>query len=206
MASNAWSCIPDGCACNCHRIAAGRRASGKKSGPKGLWTKSMDGRLARGLGVGESLTSIAAALHVSISAVRNRVALRGLSLRQSWHSRTDVARLFGVTWRTVERWRVAGAITLSRHDDGRWWRLSDDELRTFIEAHAGLLFDPDRMRIGEYRRLAEVNATANQRRAGVGPWACASCGTSDRPYYCRDKCARCYRRDLMRELRARRSA
>lgn len=196
MTSNAWRCLdqPGGCGCGCHAIAAGRKASGKKSGPKGLWTRSMDGRLSRGIGAGESVTSIAKALHVSTGAVRNRIVVIGASLRTAWHTQADLTRMLRVSWRIVGRWRTDGLIAMERHEQGRWYRVADDEWQRFVREQAGILFDPTRMRPCELKRVAEVNAVANRRRAGIVDWRCTDCGTAERPHFAKGLCASCHHR------------
>jgi hypothetical protein len=127
----------------------------------------MDARLRRGLQHGETVTYIARALHVSISSIRNRVAELGESLRTGWYTQADITRTFGVTWRTVAQWRDDGLITMERHGDGRWFRASHDEVTRFVNEQAGVLFEPAQMRQSDFRRLAEVSATANRRREAV---------------------------------------
>lgn len=58
------------------------------------------------------------------------------------------------------RWRIR-QLGLST----RWTRVADDDLRAFVGAHAGALFDPSGVADPSLRSLAETAAVANRRRA-----------------------------------------
>ena len=131
-----------------------------------LWTPAMDQTLVDALGRGEHPTQIAARLHLTVDSIKWRLKQLDHSLREGWRSRQEVAAILGVGRRAVDRWMRSGALRVARHGT-RWTRVRDADLEAFVAAQAGLLFDPATVTDSALRRLAEVTAVANRRRAEV---------------------------------------
>lgn len=167
MSRATWPCLmgPEPCVCICHAVAAGRRASRKKMGPRPYWTREREARLSEGIEAGQPLASIAKAIGVTVEAVRVRASKLGESTRTGWHTQRDVVRMLGVTTETVERWRQDELLEFVRHTGGRWFRISATDMLTFVRAHAGRVFDPSSVTDPTLRRLAETSAIANRRHA-----------------------------------------
>jgi excisionase family DNA binding protein len=146
-----------GCECGCHRAK-------RRQVPR-LWTPGMDRELSAAVLRGEHPNTIAATMHLSVDSIKWRIKTLGLSLRDGWRSREDVAAMLGVGRRAVARWVRDGTLPSVLHGR-RWTRVTDADLRAFVVAHAGLLFDPFGVADPELGRLAETAALANRRLAG----------------------------------------
>lgn len=131
-----------------------------------LWTPAMDQALVDALGRGEHPEQIAARLHLTVDSIKWRLKQLDHSLREGWRSRQEVAAVLGVSRRAVDRWMRDGSLRVGRHGT-RWTRVRDADLEAFVATQAGLLFDPAGVADRQLRRLAEVSATANRRRAEV---------------------------------------
>jgi excisionase family DNA binding protein len=126
----------------------------------------MDRRLTDALRAGEHPEQLAAREHLTVDSIKWRIKQLGLSTRDGWRSREEIASVLGVGRRAVNRWMQAGLLRVTRHGT-RWTRVSTGDLETFVSAQAGLLFDPADVTDPQLRRLAEVAATANHRREAV---------------------------------------
>jgi len=151
-----------GCECGCHRVK-------RRQAPR-LWTPGMDCALAEAVERGEHPRAIAARMHLSLDSIKWRIKTLGLSLREGWRSRQEVATVLGVSRRAVTRWMRDGSLRVTRHGT-RWTRVTDTDLRAFVEQQAGVLFDPEAVQdsIGQsaLRRLAETSALVNRRRRAI---------------------------------------
>jgi len=145
-----------GCECQCHR--AGRRQ------PPRLWTPGMDHELTDAIVHGEHPSVIAARMRLTVDSVKWRVKSLGLSLRDGWRSRQEVALVLGAPRRSVDAWMRQGKLRVTRHGS-RWTRVADTDLQAFVSAYAGVLFAAETVADPSLRRLAETAALANRRRA-----------------------------------------
>lgn len=145
-----------GCECACHRAKV-------RQVPR-VWTTGMDRSLAEAIEGGDHLRTIAARLHLTEDSIRWRVRQLGLSLRDGWYSRQEIAALLGVGRRSVDRWMRSGRLTVTRHGT-RWTRVRQADLLSFVRAQAGIEFDPDGVSNPVLKRLADVSAIANRRRS-----------------------------------------
>lgn len=132
--------------------------------PARLWTPGMDRTLTEAIKHGDHLKTIAARLHLTEDSIRWRVRQLGLSLRDGWYSRQEIGPLLGVGRRSVDRWMRSGALVVTRHGT-RWTRIRQADLLTFVQSHAGVEFDPAGVTDPVVRRLADVSAVVNQRKA-----------------------------------------
>lgn len=144
-----------GCECTCHRA--------KVRQPARLWTPGMDRTVTEAIERGDHIRTIAARLHLTEDSIRWRVKQLGLSLRDGWYSRQEISVLLGVGRRHVDRWMHTGLLPVTRHGT-RWTRIRQADLLTFVQAHAGVQFDPVGITDPVLRRLADVSATVNRRR------------------------------------------
>lgn len=147
-----------GCECACHRAKV-------RQVPR-LWTPGMDRTLTEAIERGDHLQTIATRLHLTEDSIRWRVRQLGLSLRDGWYSRQEIGGLLGVGRRSVDRWMRSGLLTVTRHGT-RWTRVKQADLLTFVQAHAGVEFDPSAVSDPTLRRLADVSSVVNRRREGA---------------------------------------
>lgn len=123
----------------------------------------MEARLRHLLADGETVGRIADHLHLTEDAIRWRIKSLGLSTRDGWRSRQEVSAVLGAQRRAVDRWMRSGQLRVTMHGR-RWTRVTDADLRAFVGAHGGVLFDPGGVVDPQLRSLAETAARANQRR------------------------------------------
>jgi excisionase family DNA binding protein len=152
---SAARCDVLGCECGCHRAK-------RRQVPR-LWTPGMDQTLVDGIARGEHPNQIAARLRLTVDSIKWRIKQLDHSLREGWRSRQEVAAVLGVGRRAVDRWMREGQLRVTRHGT-RWTRVSDADLRAFVERYAGVLFSPEDVTDAALRRLAETGALVNQRR------------------------------------------
>lgn len=143
-----------GCECACHRAKV-------RQVPR-LWTPGMDRSLTEAIERGDHLKTIAARLHLTEDSIRWRVRQLGLSLRDGWYSRQEIGPLLGVGRRSVDRWMRTGLLAVTRHGT-RWTRVRQADLLSFVQAQAGVEFDPSGVGDPALKRLADVSAVANRR-------------------------------------------
>ena len=163
--SGPWECggLTGGCACRCHKLSAGRRAS-TQAAPR-LWTPSMDAKLVQGIREGVPIKLLAQKLRVSLRQATDRLDEIGESTRTGWRTRHEAGLALGVSWRATARWQADGLLAVERYGRGRWWRIKDADLAAFVRQHAGVLFDAAKVRDPALKRVAEVAALANRRQA-----------------------------------------
>lgn len=123
----------------------------------------MDRALGAALDRGEHVRVIAMSMHLSEDSVKWRVKHLGRSLRDGWRSRQEVAAVLGVSRRAVDRWARAGQLRVTRHGT-RWTRVADEDLRSFVAAHAGVLFDARAVTDATLRPLAQTARLVAGRR------------------------------------------
>lgn len=109
---------------------------------------------------------IVSALGAGSNAVRHRMSDLGLSVRTGWRSDFEVQKALGVSWRFTRRWRDQGLLVYGAHNSTTWHRISDADLEAFVREHAGVLISVEKIRDPGLKRIAEVAALVNQRRAG----------------------------------------
>jgi hypothetical protein len=126
----------------------------------------MERRLAEAVWAGQHPAAIAQSMGLSRVSIEWRIKTLGLSLRDGWRSPPEIAVLFGVSIRQVGNWCRSGQLHSTLHGK-TWRRITDADLRTFVQQYAGVLFEADGVEDSELRRLAEVNAFANRRRLGA---------------------------------------
>lgn len=129
-----------------------------------LWTPGMDQVLTSAVERGEHVRAIAARLHLTDDSIKWRIKTLGLSLRDGWRSRQEVVTVLGTSRRAVDRWMREGKLRVTRHGT-RWTRISDADLREFVDRYAGLGLDAEGISDPALRRLAETASTANRRRS-----------------------------------------
>lgn len=92
-------------------------------------------------------------------AVSVRGRLLGLSLWWDGYSQNQVAEIFGVWFKTVERWRLEGLLPAEPWEIGRGrfgqWLFNDSALAHFIDT-CQWAYDVDAMPRGRWRTRAEV--------------------------------------------------
>lgn len=155
------------CFCRCHAVRFAAQASRKKT-RSDAWTFLQD-EMIRVL-ISEALDAPAIAERLTdhfgirrgVDAVRRRVAHLGLSLRDGWWSRSDVARMLGISVQRMQRLERQGYLGV--HPHGRWRRVKEADIEAFVREHAGALFDPRRVKDPRFKTLAETAAIANRRR------------------------------------------
>lgn len=171
-----WACLqqPDGCHCHCHAISAARKGRASQQGRR--WTREQDAALTDALGRGLDAYEAAALLNGrfkterTVRAVTCRASDLDRSARDGWLTRAEIETRFTVNHRTIARWISDGVLPARRHVSvhgvrSRWWRITLDDLLTFVDAHAGELFDPRSVRDPALRARAEVAAIARSRRS-----------------------------------------
>jgi hypothetical protein len=152
----AAKCSTLGCECGCHRARVRQAPT--------TWTRERDAFVSDALSRGQVLRVIAAGLGVTEESVRWRLRQLDRSTREGWRSRVEVVRVLGVPRRSVDRWMRSGQLRVARHGT-RWTRVTDADLRAFVEQQAGVLFDADGVADPALRRFAETSAIVNRRRA-----------------------------------------
>lgn len=145
-----------GCGCGCHRAKV-------RQVPR-TWTPLLDQTLTEALARGGSVPEIADRLRLTQHSVRWRVRHLGLSTRDGWRSRREVAQVLGVSRRAVDRWWHSGLLRVELHGT-RWTRVTHADLRAFVSEYAGVLVDHACIADPALRSLAETAAIVHRRRA-----------------------------------------
>lgn len=123
------------------------------------WTAEEDDLLRDRYGQ-STVQALAARLQRSVSGVRCRAFVLGVTMRENVWTAQDVASLFGVDHhKVVDQWLASGLLGARRVENGKgrgyYWTISDRSIDRFIRAYPWH-YDRTRIERGTYHRnLAE---------------------------------------------------
>lgn len=157
------------CFCRCH---ATRRTNDQRNKPQkrwDIWKPQHDEAITALVLEGHHPEVVARiiserfAIPRSQDSVRRRLSQLGVSIRDGWYSRDDLAKMIGVHHRKIAQWEQDGLLPVAEY--GRWRRIAKADVDAVVAAQAGLAIDPRRIRDPRLRSIAETSAIANRRRA-----------------------------------------
>ncbi len=177
-----WRCLKDKdnpCACQCHAMRRATRVTrSKRRGAGVLWSRPEDRTVMRLASEGLRPHEIAAEMNRLFrtdrtdKGVRLRINKLGGSTRpSSAFTRKDVEDLLGFGERKARRLMREGKLTARKPtnvfgETMLWHVITEEELAAFVDAWAGIEFDPSRMQAGPWKSRAELAARANAIRMG----------------------------------------